>query len=352
MTVPEGIRSITTEWLTDALGIGGPGRDVRVSSFRVSRVGEEQGWIGEVARLELTYSQPVAGAPSSVIVKFSPPDPNLVFSLHEVQFYCEIAAGQDFAVPACHYGETDPQTGAAVLLLEDLSRLRTVSFVKGCTPEEAEVAVMELARLHTAYWGDQTLKSKDWLFTIADTQFAEWWTQYPRKITELLPEFEVSRRLMEFGDRFATDMPLILDRIEGAPFTAIHRDTHVDNLLFGIHRDDPPVILLDWQTAGRGKGISDIAYLLISSLSPSDRRTSENRLVDLYHRRLIESGIEDYTPDQCWSDYIVSVASKLFITVTATVHLDNASRFRRAWRTADLQRLMAFIDDHDPISHL
>ena len=112
------------------------------------------------------------------------------------------------------------------------------------------------------------------------------------------------------------------------------------------------MIIIDWQTTGRGLGISDIAYLLISSLSPTDRRASEQELVGMYHRYLIDSGVENYGLDQCWADYKVSVASKLFISVTATVRLDNTTPHRRAWRAADLQRLMAFIDDHDPINAL
>jgi hypothetical protein len=352
MAIPEGVRSVTSDWLTDALGVGGPESNASVTSFQAERVGEEQGWTGELARLELSYSEPAEGAPSSVIAKFSPPDSDHVFSLHEVKFYQDIAAGQDFSVPYCYYGEADPTTGAAVLLLEDLSRLRTVSFLDGCTPKEAEAAVMALARIHAAWWGDEALEGMDWLLTIADTDFAEWWAQYPRTIRTILPDFEISRGLMEFGDLFAQDMPLILDRIEGPPFTCVHRDIHLDNLLFGSHPDDPSAVLIDWQTTGRGKGISDIAYLLISSLSPQDRRTSERRLVGLYHQHLISTGIENYTLDQCWTDYIVSAASKLFITVTATVNFDNMSAHRRAWRTADLQRLMAFIDDHDPINEL
>jgi hypothetical protein len=72
----------------------------------------------------------------------------------------------------------------------------------------------------------------------------------------------------------------------------------------------------------------------------------------LYHQHLVENGIVDYDLDQCWADYKLSVASKLFISVTATVRLDNTTPHRRAWRAADLQRIVAFIDDHDPINEL
>ena len=352
MAIPDGVQSITTEWLTYALGTGTSGSDATVSSFRAQDVGGEHGWIGQVARLQLSYSDSTERALRSVIVKFSPPDPNRVFSNHEVRFYSEIAPGHGFAVPKCYYGEVDSRTGASVLLLEDMSRLRTVGFVDGCTVEEAEAAVMSLAQVHSTWWEDARLHTKDWMFTIADTEFSDWWRQYPEAVRTLLPELEVSSGLMEFGDRFAADVPGVLDRIEGSPFTAIHRDIHVDNLLFGSEPEDPPVVLIDWQTAGRGLGISDIAYLLISSLSPQDRRTSERRLVSGYHQRLIDNDIDSYSFDQCWADYKLSVASKLFITVTATVRLDNTTPHRRAWRAADLKRLMAFVEDHDPIREI
>lgn len=352
MSIPDGIWDVTAEWLTEALRTGGLSGDASVVSFRMERVGEQQGWIGELARFELTYSHPVEGAPESLVAKFSPPDPGFVFSRHEVSFYREIASGRDFPIPVCYYGETDSETGAGALLLEDLTRLRAVSFLDGGTPEEIGATVDALASIHASWWADTGLADKEWLLQIADTRFVEWWEMYPGKIRTLLPDFEVSRRLMDFGDRFAADMPLVLDRIEGEPFTAIHRDIHLDNLLLASHPDDPPSILVDWQTAGCGKGVSDVAYLLISSLSPADRRESERGLVEMYHRKLLELGVENYAFDRCWSDYVVSVASKLFITVTATALIDNTAPHRRAWRTADLQRLMAFLDDHDPINEL
>jgi hypothetical protein len=344
--------SIDAVWLTKALRAAGLLDNATVVSFDIERIGTDQGWTGQVGRIELEYSITAKHAPRSVIVKFSPRDTKGVFGLREVNFYQEIAPGNEFAVPKCHHSEFDPQTGANITLLEDLGTLHTVDFVDGIAPLQAESAVLALAAIHGTWWNEPTLASKDWLFSIADSDFITWWSHYPDEVARLLPNLELSPRLLEFGDRFATDMPAILGRIEGAPFTCIHRDIHVDNLLFGSGPDDPAVILIDWQTVGRGRGISDVAYLLISSLSPEDRRASEGRLVGLYHEFLVSNGVEDYPFHQCWSDYLVSVASKLFITVTATINFDNTSTHRTAWRRADLQRLTAFFDDHDPIREL
>lgn len=352
MAIPTDTRSITAAWLTNALSGSGLIGGASVTSFDVQRIGEVQGWTGQVARINLEYSSRTPEAPSSVVIKFSPTAAGGVFGEREVSFYREIAADRGFAVPRCHCSELNPQTGANVVLLEDLASLHTVDFVDGCTPAQAEATVRALAKIHAHWWNDPTLEPRDWLFSIADSDFAEWWAQYPDEVGRILPDFKLPPRLAEFGDRFASDVPAMLERIEGAPFTCIHRDIHVDNLLFGSTSADPPVVLVDWQTVGLGRGISDIAYFLISSLSPADRRASERRLVSLYHELLIAAGIENYSFDECWSDYLVSVASKLFITVTATINFDNTSPHRTAWRTVDLQRLTAFFDDHDPLGEL
>ena len=105
-------------------------------------------------------------------------------------------------------------------------------------------------------------------------------------------------------------------------------------------------VLLDWQFAGKGRGVYDVAYFLISSIDPAQRRNMERGLVALYHAQLLRAGITDYTLSHCWADYLQSVAGKLLMTVAATVLLDNASPHKQAWRRADLTRLLAFCADH------
>ncbi len=348
MAVPEDYRLVTAQWLTHALRAGGIGDEAVVTSFRAERLGEEQGFTGALARLDLTYAHPVEGAPSSLVAKLSPPLSDLDVGRREVAFYEEIASGRQLPVPICYYGEVDPDSGAGVLLLEDLSHLRGVNFLDGCTPDEAEAAVLGLAAIHAAWWNDPALETLDWAFSLAGSSFPDWWARYPQKVELLLPGIALPASFVDFGERFATDMPLVLEQLEGRPFTVIHRDIHVDNLLFGSRPEDPAAVLIDWQLAGVGKGVSDVAFLLMSSLSPADRRTSERRLVSRYHNRLGELGVVAYSLEQCWADYVVSAAGRLFITVAATVLLDNSTAHQKEWRRVDLERLAAFVEDHLP----
>ena len=61
--------------------------------------------------------------------------------------------------------------------------------------------------------------------------------------------------------------------------------------------------LLDWQLATRGVGTYDTGYLMSQSVNVDVRRAHEEDLVRLYHRTLIENGVQGYSFEACWEDY-------------------------------------------------
>ena len=351
MGIPEIPEAMTSAWLTEALHSKKTIDQAAVKSFRMKRIGEKEGFSGYLVRFEIDYSQPEKDAPTSLIGKFSPVDPDLRMAMkegnvREVRFYDEIAAEQSLPVPPCYYSDINLETGASILLLEDLSRSRLVDFVTGCKPADTELVIQELARIHASWWNDTKLQEMSWLSSFADYPYQEWWSQYPQEIADLLPDYQLPDTFFDIGHRFGLNMAAILNQLEGMPVTCIHRDIHVDNLLFGVKETDPPLTVVDWQLVGKGRGVSDVAYFMISSVPPAQRRQSERRLLQTYHTFLTQYGVQGYSFDQCWADYKLSAVCKLFITVAATVLIDNSSPHRRAWRRADLQRLVAFIEDH------
>ena len=356
LRVPSGPGAITAQWLTEALDSIDAIEKAAVKSFQISPIGVKQGFTGTLFRFELDYVDGENKGPASLVAKFSPVDAEernalRAINLRETSFYRALAAEQNLPIATCYYADFDHETGASILLLQDLSDMRTVDFLDGCSLEDVRTAVRALAKIHATWWNRPALEEMTWLSSIEDYPYQDWWDQYPQEISTLLPELPIPPAFFEFGDRFAANLRRILDRLEGAPRTLIHRDIHVDNLLFGETASQPEVVLVDWQVAGRGLGVSDIAYLLISSLPIDQRRLAERQLVQSYHRFLLEAGIRDYSFEQCWSDYIISAVAKLFISVAVTVSVDNSSDHRRAWRTADLQRLLAFIEDHHPLEN-
>ena len=351
MGIPESPEAMTSTWLTEALRSTKTIDQAVVKSFRMNRIGEKEGFTGYLVRVEIDYSQPEKDAPPSLIGKFSPVDPDLRMAMkegnvREIRFYDEIAAGQSLPVPHSYYSDFNLETGASILLLEDLSRWRIVDFVAGCKPPDTELVIEQLARIHASWWNNIKLQKMSWLSSLADYPYQEWWSQYPQEIANLFPDYQLPETLFDIGHRLGSNMAAILKKLEGMPVTCIHRDIHVDNLLFGVQETNPPLMVVDWQLVGKGRGVSDVAYFMISSVPPAQRRRSERRLLQTYHTFLTQYGVQGYSFDQCWADYKLSAVSKLFITVAATVLIDNSSPHRRAWRWADLQRLVGFIEDH------
>src|SRR3546814_11036087 len=61
------------------------------------------------------------------------------------------------------------------------------------------------------------------------------------------------------------------------PFSLVHGDYRLDNLLFPAVGDG--VVAVDWQTAAIGPPLRDVAYLLGTRLDPADRPSPAGAIV-------------------------------------------------------------------------
>ena len=357
MIIPNHAHEITPEWLTRALQEGGVDTllngETAVAAIVSTSIGEDESFAGgSLTHLEITYTRPKPHLPATIIAKCAPSDPELREtmkgnSFREAGFYKEAHDQSHLPIPHCYYNDVDEETGKAILLLQDLSHYRIVSFAGGCNPQDTESVVRALAEIHLHWWNSPRLNQFSGSEILLEFPFSELWRNYPEKIANLLPDFQIPESLLRIGSLIADNTSPILERLnETAPMTCIHRDIHVDNALFSDKDGDAPAIILDWQGAGRGRGAYDIAYFLISSVPPAQRRRTEQTLLQLYHSLLIENGVDDYDFETCWFDYRLAFVTKFFVSVISTVLLDNSTPFKRTWRRTDLQRLLAFCEDH------
>lgn len=334
--VPLGPEGVTRGWLGAALGCD-LGADV--TDLRLVRVGVDEGFTG--TRL---YRAEIGGG-ASVIVKLASEDAALrarfaAENAREVAFYHHYAEG--LPVPRCYHAASDAAAGASVVVLEDLGRARSVPFVTGLSRDEAEAAVRALARCHAAHWGAAGLADLPGAAVAEELGFAACWDGYAQALQELLPGADLSPEVLALGEAMARDAAAVLGPIlDDGVLTLRHGDVQADNLMF----DGPGAVLLDWQFMARGRGGTDLAYLLISSLQPEARRAHEAALIACYVNALEEQGIA-YERAALWRDYRRGVAVKLLMSVVATVGMDNQGAAKQAWRRADLARLLAFAADH------
>src|SRR5262245_20721118 len=104
--VPTHPDQLSAGFLTECLRSCGALERAQVSAFAAQSVGEGKGFTGQVVRLHLQYDVAEAGAPSSVIAKFTSEQAAIRDAierfdgyLREVRFYREIAPRLPLSTP-------------------------------------------------------------------------------------------------------------------------------------------------------------------------------------------------------------------------------------------------------------
>jgi aminoglycoside phosphotransferase (APT) family kinase protein len=147
----------------------------------------------------------------------------------------------------------------------------------------------------------------------------------------LFPSF-----LERYGAKLDADVKGILGRVVGTigppfeypdePFSVVHIDYRLDNLLIDGTVTPPRVTAVDWQSFVLGSPLSDVAYLLGASLLPEVRRPVEREIVRAYHARLGELGVRGYDWERCWADYRRGTFAGFAVTVVASMIVQQTPR--------------------------
>jgi hypothetical protein len=300
---PRRLGDVTAEWLSAQLGGGA------LRGFDIEPIAAGVGVIGDLSRLWLHWAEAGAG-PASVVVKLAAGNPasrNLVrlfnFYGKEVSFYRELADRTRIRTPRCYAAAFDADTQEFVLLLED-GGVGLVDQIKGCTAEQAQLLVDELATLHASWWESPELERIDWLQRLNDPLytvgvpmgFRQSWDHTAAVLGDTLPDWFRNR-----GEDFAAAIPALLERLDALPRTLAHGDTRLDNLLFDGAGD--PLMVLDWQIVIHAPGIFDLGYFMSQSVPVELRRTIESSIIERYQKRLCDLGIAAPSLETLWEAY-------------------------------------------------
>ena len=110
------------------------------------------------------------------------------------------------------------------------------------------------------------------------------------------------------------------------PFSLVHIDYRLDNLLIDRRTSPPSITAVDWQSITIGRPLGDVAYLLGGSLKPALRRRCEEGIVREYHGRLIAAGASDYPWEACWDDYRLCAFAGFGVCVIASMMVRETER--------------------------
>jgi hypothetical protein len=308
---------ITPEFLTATLS--GSEQRVTVAGVRSERIGSGQ--MAATYRAHLTYVG--TPGPASVVVKIGAGDEAARASIKngyraEVGFLTKIAPGIDVRIPTCYYGAiADDGTRFTIVMADEVDATVGVQ-AEGCSEAEAQAAIDNLVGLHAARWADPTLF--DHRFFRRPTESMA--TRVGALCVSAADEFTDRYRDALTGVEQATLVAAaarmgewMLTRFE--PFTVIHGDYRLDNLLF-----DPSgeVVAVDWQGAIVGPAMRDVAFFLATCVESDQRRATEDALLRRYHSALVDRGVPDYSFEECWDGYRLGMFQGPMVAMTGCVY--------------------------------
>jgi len=321
--------SIDATWLTAALRSNGFSAEVK--DFTRRQIGTGQ--IGKCIR----YDMEIEGdpnAPRSLIGKFPSDDPlsqatgvALRNFLKEVSFYQQLQSSLSIRTPRCYFAQIKNEGPEFMLLLEDLSPAEQGNQLAGCSESVARAALAEIVGLHAPSWNDSRLLELDWLGRATPETSDMVTTLYNTQ----LPGF-----LEKFGDKLDADQRAIISaygqskalqqRSQSQPFSLVHIDFRLDNLLIDESGSAPVVTTVDWQSITLGNPMTDVAYFIGAGLLEDTRRPVEEKLVREYHQALLGAGIADYDWEDCWEDYRRATFAGFSVTVVASMLVQQTQR--------------------------
>jgi len=315
--------------------------------------------MSESRRLHLTYSGPT-DLPATLIAKFesasdSSRQASQLTRTYEIEtaFYQSLADRVDVHAPRCYACHYNKDADEFLLLLEDFAPCYQGDQIAGCTPEEALVAVQELARLHGPVWNAHDLESWEWL----NRNTPEKRLEFCGLIKMLYPGFieRYGERLDDvtrvIGDEFIANAEPYFTFVP-PHFTVVHGDYRLDNILFMPRPDGLQAGVVDFQTLSLGCGVSDLSYFIGAGLLPNDRRTYEDHLVRTYVNELANYNIS-LDLEEAWTLYRRYALSGFVMAVIASMLVKQTERGdamflamaqRHAQQASDLETLSLLKD--------
>ena len=333
------LSAMTPAWLEEALTEAGH-VPPPVTAVQVRPMDGFVGAMGEVGIVSVTYAGST-DLPEEFVAKCPLDDDiarmyaSVMLSYQrEAGFYADLASPvadrSGMTLPRCFVNRFDPETHGATLLIERVHPAHKGDILEGTTFERMQTLVGDLARLHGAFWMDESLSSHDWLIDWMSPSLrigipfaVDSWAN----IREQLPQYHPDDIAEMVSDVWLSDIEGWLQRFDRRPWTLIHQDYELDNMLF---RSDGPVIV-DWQTVMRSFPGLDLGWLLMASHN-DETLAREPELLEHYRRELAAAGgpawsSEDLAEDLAWAGfYWVGVSHVPFVHSLPAGDQDRAHR--------------------------
>ncbi|MBW0016104.1 MAG: phosphotransferase [Mycobacterium sp.] len=269
----------------------------------------------------------------------------------EVRFYRQLAPVLT-GLPEAYGAAFDTWTGRYLLVLEDLPAAST-EFPDTLHPlsiDQAGLVVELLANLHATFWGRLRADGRGplgWLCTPSADDTSLLTGSLMKAAIKRLTERTTNPVdfAVDTGRFIADNYRAVAAVIDAPPHTVMHGDAHPGNVYFR----DRQAGLLDWQAVRRGHPSRELAYTLITGLTPEDRRAAQRDLLDVYRSALTAAGGPDLDPDELWLRYR-QAAQYAYVATLITSGMGGMQVDDIA--TEGLRRGVAALDDLETVAAL
>ena len=133
MDFPRTVDEITPEWLTQVLRDSGAIKQARVESIDANSLGEDSGITAAIHLLNVGYDRIEGNSPRKIVAKqpsadFGPDAPKQRIAMYsrEASFYRDLAPELNLKTPKVFFSDFIPYSGHFLILVEDLSHLRSI----------------------------------------------------------------------------------------------------------------------------------------------------------------------------------------------------------------------------------
>ena len=295
-------------WLSGALSDRFPG--VEVSATTIT---EQITTMATKVRFHVDYATQ-CGAPDDLCVKgyFLPPGRDIpTMGVKETLFYEQLASRLPVRVPDCVYGGTDPSTGHAIIIMDDLVArgCRFLSALSPYTSDQVSGSLGQLAAMHAATWGDVELQNLGWLTPSLDTMLNHVTEERLQTLLDGPRGEGLPRSILNAPRLREAIVKISTSNVAGAT-CLVHADAHAGHL---FQTPDGEAGIVDWQILHMGSWGIDVAYHIGAVLETADREHNEQDLLRSYLDQLRSHGVEPPSWDEAWRNYRIGLAYGLFL---------------------------------------
>jgi hypothetical protein len=331
--IPRSLREIDANWLTGALREAGH-EAPQITSYVYEPMPGIVGVLGEIGIMRVEYATETE-LPTSFVAK-CPLDEdfarlyNQIMRMYprEVGFYRDLADTVPMNLAKCFVNLSDDTGDQTLLIIEHVAPARPGDILEGTHFDHMMRLVTDIAIMHGTHWMSDRLNQLPWLITWNEPSFQmgipivqQSWEAFHGTQGGRMPS-----DIKQFCERtWINDLDRWLDIYNERPWTLVHGDYELDNMLFTPTADGgEDVVVVDWQTVQRSFPGTDLFWFLCVS-SNDESVAREDELLDRYRGTLATHGGPDWSRDRLIDE--LALGSLYWVSCMPVTTMQDVSAF-------------------------